>query len=40
LPVEGSMEQLRLLPMEPTNLNKELVRIRKFDLCGTLPWHD
>ncbi|KAF4969246.1 hypothetical protein FSARC_3499 [Fusarium sarcochroum] len=27
LPVEGSMEQLRYLPMAPTKLNKELVRI-------------
>ncbi|RSL89902.1 hypothetical protein CEP51_001021 [Fusarium floridanum] len=33
LPVEGSMEQLRLLPMEPTNLNKELVRIHLQLLC-------
>ena len=38
LPVEGSMEQLRLLPMEPTNLNKELVRIRKLIL--TIYSHD
>ncbi|KAJ4247190.1 hypothetical protein NW762_013329 [Fusarium torreyae] len=27
LPIEGSMEQLRYLPMAPTKLNKELVRI-------------
>ncbi|KAM5353637.1 hypothetical protein ACJ41O_000287 [Fusarium nematophilum] len=33
LPVEGSMEQLRYLPMEPTNLNKELVRIHLQLLC-------
>lgn len=30
LPVEGSMEQLRFLPMVPTKMNKELVRIRKY----------
>ncbi|KAF4984960.1 hypothetical protein FDECE_16944 [Fusarium decemcellulare] len=33
LPVEGSMEQLRYLPMEPTKLNKELVRIHLQLLC-------
>jgi hypothetical protein len=29
LPIEGSVEQLRFLPMVPTKMNKELVRIRK-----------
>lgn len=34
LPVEGAMEQLRFLPMAPTKMNKELVRIRR---CCTRP---
>lgn len=28
-PIEGAMEQFRYLPMAPTKMNKELVRIRK-----------
>lgn len=33
LPVEGAMEQLRFLPMAPTKMNKELVRIHLQLLC-------
>ncbi|KPM36002.1 hypothetical protein AK830_g10582 [Neonectria ditissima] len=33
LPVEGPMEQLRFLPMVPTKMNKELVRIHLQLLC-------
>ncbi|KAF7563212.1 hypothetical protein G7046_g928 [Stylonectria norvegica] len=33
LPVEGSMEQFRYLPMAPTKMNKELVRIHLQLLC-------
>ncbi|KAH7121341.1 hypothetical protein EDB81DRAFT_228406 [Dactylonectria macrodidyma] len=32
-PVEGAMEQLRFLPMAPTKMNKELVRIHLQLLC-------
>ncbi|KAI5458892.1 hypothetical protein BGZ63DRAFT_361708 [Mariannaea sp. PMI_226] len=33
LPVEGPVEQLRFLPMAPTKMNKELVRIHLQLLC-------
>ncbi|KAK7409324.1 hypothetical protein QQX98_008503 [Neonectria punicea] len=33
LPVEGPIEQLRFLPMAPTKMNKELVRIHLQLLC-------
>lgn len=33
LPIEGSVEQLRFLPMAPTKMNKELVRIHLQLLC-------